>query len=252
MPPATASQTSSLQQEYANPPEGNGLHASFGYGLRNGLGSRGKRPIPALKEAQSMFSTLLGHTPFAPRFLLILLLLLLTTILLFTSIGCKAAGRAAVRTLADDNVNCGKLSWAAGWENQIDWQKSPTITDGYLSMAGINKGDVSLNGVNDNFAKISPGLNLPAFTLLSVDDDPDTEHKLVASIWSPTIELEVADSTILHAEVGRFKLTRGDFDVRVKLTDSIIANPDELIILVWPHIADPEVIPIGLSCIDRN
>lgn len=51
MPIATASLTSELQQEYANPPKGNRLRASFGYGLRNGLGSRGKRLNPALKEA---------------------------------------------------------------------------------------------------------------------------------------------------------------------------------------------------------
>lgn len=44
-------------------PEGNRLRASFGYGLRNGLGSRGKRPIPALKEAPlpHFFNSLFAH-----------------------------------------------------------------------------------------------------------------------------------------------------------------------------------------------
>ena len=191
-----------------------------------------------------------------------LLLLVLTVSIGVSLMGCGVAVDRALDAVDDrQGVDCSK-----GQRGFIKWDEAPVITDGVLTLRGRFVGSTQLH---DPRVEVKPlpsdaalwgeeealYVFLPAFSLVRINSNGETER--VATIWPPDMAawflgpLNGDNITTIFTEPDGYNIEDEQFYIRTNIPATIQEAKGQLMILVWPPIADMADLPdtIGIECL---
>ena len=120
-------------------------------------------------------------------------------------------------------------------------------------MSGTNTGNIPINGVDDTFLEVRENVFLPTLTVSVFDQDADKRLKTVATVWSPyqTLRTDIDATGVywLQPEIESYVLAEKEFDILVKIPESIRSDNEQLVVFVWPQVGGKTPEPLDVECI---
>ena len=185
------------------------------------------------------------------------LLIIVAAVLLVAGLVAERWVRdTAVQKLVDVAIPGPKPNCSQSQEwNVVEWNQEPAIEGGVLTLHGRLPDGAQLRDPHLLVEIDGRTVVYPAFMLMRVRGPDDTE--LVASIWPPDMpvhEWPSREAPDLAAEEDGYAVGDGRFFLRVKVPPSALSGDGQMMVSVWPPLADGTTSdnwnePIGFACI---